>query len=140
MLAGAALQAWEARLLASGYPAEERVLRRVQPRQHILQHVAMQGGVVRELGTNGLELGFLLRARAAGQTWQRTQAVLRWSRATLERVRQRHTTHDALQRTLLSGRGLELLLGGLAHTLLVHTAPYWSILVHTGPYWSILSD
>src|SRR5262249_9271185 len=56
-------EAWEARLLAPLHPTEEGVIGLVQPRQHILQHVAVDRGVRRELRADDRELGFLLVAR-----------------------------------------------------------------------------
>jgi hypothetical protein len=116
--AGASLQACKARLLASGSPAEERLLRRVQPRQHILQHVAMESGVLGELGTNVLEIGVLLLPRDADV------APLPGGDALVEGdvVERATAPQHPLQRTLLSGRGPQLLLVGRAHALLVHRA------------------
>ena len=61
--AGAALEAREARLLASRHPPEERLIGPVEPGQHVLQDVAVEGGVLRHVRTDILQLGFLLVAR-----------------------------------------------------------------------------
>jgi hypothetical protein len=51
----AAFEARETRFLAPLHPAEERLVGPVKARQHVLQHVAVDGSVVRQLGADGLE-------------------------------------------------------------------------------------
>ena len=82
MPAVAALKAREPRLLPVRQTAEEGVKGLLQAGEHILEHVAVDGGVFRELRTDRLQLGFLLRARET-ETWQRCQAVMHCCRATL---------------------------------------------------------
>src|SRR5262245_8779399 len=55
--------AGEAGLLAVLHPAEEGVIGPVQAGQYVLQHRAMERGVVRERRANGLDLCFLLVTR-----------------------------------------------------------------------------
>ena len=59
----AALEPWETRLLAPLDATKERLVGLIKPGKHILQDVAMDGLVLRHLGANGLEFGFLLVAR-----------------------------------------------------------------------------
>ena len=54
------LKARKARLLAIRHPPEERLIGLVEPRQHVLQDVAVEGGVRREVRPDRLQLGFLL--------------------------------------------------------------------------------
>src|SRR5260221_5949480 len=56
----AALEAREARLLTALYPAEERLIGLVEPRQHVLEEVRLEGGVLWHLRADGLQLCFLL--------------------------------------------------------------------------------
>jgi hypothetical protein len=61
----AALEAREARLLSSlapVHPGEVRLIGRVEPGEHVLQDVAVDGGVVGHLRADGLQLGFLVVA------------------------------------------------------------------------------
>jgi hypothetical protein len=57
------LETREASLLAALHPAEERLIGLVEPGQHILQHMAVDCGVLWELGADGLQFGFLFIAR-----------------------------------------------------------------------------
>jgi hypothetical protein len=60
-----AIAALEARKTSSLSPldaTEERLIGLVQTRQHVLQDVAVNGGVFREVGPNILQLRFLLIA------------------------------------------------------------------------------
>jgi hypothetical protein len=59
----AALEARESCFLASLGSPEERLIGLVEPRQHVLQHVGMDGGVVWKRGADVLQFGFLLVAR-----------------------------------------------------------------------------
>ncbi len=63
VVAAAPLEAREARLLAVRQAPEERLIRLVQPRQHVLQDVRVDCGVFRELGADHLQLRLLLIAR-----------------------------------------------------------------------------
>jgi hypothetical protein len=72
----APLEAREARFLSSLstlHAAEERLIRLIAPCQHILQHVlqhmTMDGAVLRELGPDRLQFGFLFIARGARQRY-----------------------------------------------------------------------
>jgi hypothetical protein len=111
-----ALVAREARLLAALHPAEERLIGPVQPRQHVLQHVAVDGGVLREFRPNGLQLGFLLVAGDGDA------AALPGGDALLQgRVVERAAAPEhVLQRPLLGRRGARLLLIGFADALPFH--------------------
>jgi hypothetical protein len=59
----AALEAREASLLTPLHAAEEGLVGLIQPRQHVLQHVAVDGGVLGERRPDVLEFRFLLVAR-----------------------------------------------------------------------------
>jgi len=58
-----AVKAGKARLFSIRQAAEERLLRRVEAGQHVLQDMALDAGVLWHLRAQGLQLGFLL-ARA----------------------------------------------------------------------------
>jgi len=58
-----AVKAGKARLFSIRQAAEERLLRRVEAGQHVLQAMALDAGVLWHLRAQGLQLGFLL-ARA----------------------------------------------------------------------------
>ena len=62
MPAGAPLEARETGLLARLHPSEESLIGPVEPGEHVLQHVAVEGGVFRERGADILQLGFQLSA------------------------------------------------------------------------------
>jgi hypothetical protein len=66
VIAVAPLEAREPRLRAPLDATEERLLGLLQPRQHVLQHMRVDGGVLRECGPHRLQLGFLLEARDGG--------------------------------------------------------------------------
>ena len=59
MPAVAPLIAGKSRLLARLHPEKERLIRLVQPRQHVLQHMAVEGGVLWHGGAEVLQLRFL---------------------------------------------------------------------------------
>ena len=59
----APLKAREARRLSFPDAAEERLIGLVEPRQHILQDMAVDGRVLRECRAHVLQLGFLRIAR-----------------------------------------------------------------------------
>src|SRR6478609_1942090 len=61
--ASPSLEARKARLLPSLEAAEERLVGLVEPRQHVLQHMAVNCLILGERDANGFELGFLLVAR-----------------------------------------------------------------------------
>jgi hypothetical protein len=63
MIAMASLEAREARLLAPLEATEERLVGPVQPGQYVLEEVAMNGRVLRELSAEVFQLGLLLIAR-----------------------------------------------------------------------------
>ncbi len=123
-IAIAPFEAREAGLLAALYPPEERLLGLVQPRQHVLQHMAVDRGVLRILRPDGLQLGFLLVARE-GDT-----ASLPGGDALLQGrgVEGAAAPQDNLQCPLLGRSGPELLfLGCTTHRLvLVHVLLFQS--------------
>src|SRR5262249_51621026 len=61
----APLEARNAWFLAVRQPAEDRLIGRVQPGQHRLQDLRVEGGVCGERGAQGRELGLLLDAGGA---------------------------------------------------------------------------
>ena len=61
-IAVAPLETRKARLLAPLDATEERLIRLIQPRQHVLQDVAVNGRILGELRANVLEFRFLLIA------------------------------------------------------------------------------
>ena len=81
MEALAALAAGETSFLASLQAPEERLIRLVQPRQHVLEHRTVEGGVLGQLRAEVLEFSFLLEARDGDMAAVR--AVMRCSSATL---------------------------------------------------------
>jgi len=58
----AALEAWESGFLPALEAAEKRLIRLVEPRQHVLQHMTMDGLVFWERGADGFQFGFLLKS------------------------------------------------------------------------------
>ena len=64
-----ALEAWESWLLSCRQAAKERLLRLVKACQHIVQHVAVDGSILRQLASDVLSLGFLLKT---GRTLSRS--------------------------------------------------------------------
>src|SRR5262249_6580706 len=93
----AAFIAREARLLSALNPAEEGLIRLVQSRQHVLQHMTMAGGVLPELGADRLQLRFLL------ESGDGDAAALPGDNALLQGdvVETTAEQQDALQRSLL---------------------------------------
>src|SRR5262249_10964778 len=118
MEAIAALEAREARPLAPVHPTEERLRGHIQSGQHVLQEVRVDGSILRQLGADGLQLRFLLKAR------DRDVAALPGRDALFEGdVVKRATAHQCtLQFPLQLGSRLELVFASLAHALLVHPA------------------
>ena len=118
MPAAAPLEAGKARLLPRLHAPEERLVRLVEPGQHVLQHVAVDGGVFWHLGPDGFQLGFL------GQARDGDVAALPGGEALLKRrVVERATAPEhGLQRPFLGGRRAQFLLVGLAHARLVHAS------------------
>ena len=55
------LETREARLLASLEATEERLIRLVQPRQHVLQDMRVDDGEVGKIGAYLLEFSFLIK-------------------------------------------------------------------------------
>ena len=94
---------------------------RIQARQDILQHVAVEGGILRQLRPDGRELGFLLKA------CHRDVAPLPGGDALLQGgvVEGATAPQNGFKRTLLSGRGPQLLLvGRAARCLLGHAGVF----------------
>src|SRR5262249_15800540 len=123
MVAVRAVEPRKARLFAIRYPAEERLVRLVEAGQHILQNVAGNGGRLRAPLPRVLEFGFLLVAREGDA------AALPGGDALLQSsvVERATVPEDALQRTLLCGRGPQLLLVGLvARCLFAHVSVFSS--------------
>jgi hypothetical protein len=116
MVAVLALEAREARFLAPFEPAEEGLIGLVEPREHILQHVAVDGGVLGKRGADILEFGVLREPRDGDR------AALPGGDTLLQRrVGERAAAHeDALKLPLLGGRGPELRLVGFMAGRLVH--------------------
>src|SRR5262249_48506662 len=108
-----AVAAGKPRLLPVRYAAEERLRGRIQPGEHVVQHVAVEGGRVRQLRTQRLQLGFLLVARE-GDTPRFVQGEALFAGVVVERARARQ---DAFPVTLLCGRRPLFLLKRLAHRL-----------------------
>jgi hypothetical protein len=112
------LETRETCLLAALHPAEERLVGPLEPREHVLQDVAVDGGVIRERGPDVLQLGFLLVAR------ERDVAALPGGDALLEGDGVELPAHHdhALQLVLLCGCRLELVRERLAACgLVAHT-------------------
>jgi hypothetical protein len=117
----AALEAREARSLAPLHPPEARRSGRVAPRQHVLEHRAVEGSRLRERGAHILQLRFLrvatdgdLAALPGGD------ALFPGSVVELPAPHQ-----DALQFPHRLGSGLQLIRERLAQTLqVVHGAPF----------------
>jgi len=103
----------ETRLLAAVNPSEEGLVGLVEPCQHVLQHMGVDGGVGRHGRSEVLQLGFLRRARDGAV------AALVGGDALLQgRVGERAAVPDhCVQRRLRSGRWTQLLFERLAHAL-----------------------
>jgi hypothetical protein len=123
-----ALEARESGLLAALEPAEERPIRLVQPREHVLQHMAVEGSVLQKRRADILQFGFLLELRDGDL------AALPGGDALLQRCVVEHSAapEHRVQRTLLGRRRTEFLFVGLADgaTLLLHMRV--SCLIGTG--------
>lgn len=116
----AALEAGESWCLSRLYPAKERLIGLVEPRQHILQDVAVNGCVLRECGADVLQLGFLLVAGEGDATAAVGSDTLLQGRVVEPAAR----PQDAIQHLLLCGRWFDLVLVGFSQTLLFHTFPF----------------
>ena len=97
----APLEARKARLLSCRHPAQARLLGLVQPRQHIVQALGVDGRVCGDLGADGLQFGFLLEARGA-------DALMRCSNAVVWRSRQRQSASSRACSWAGVGRGFSL--------------------------------
>jgi hypothetical protein len=106
----APLDAGEPRLLPVCHPPEERLLRLVKPGQDLLQHLAVEGRVLRELRADGLAFCFLLL------TCGRDVAPMPGGDALLQghSVERAPAPQHALKLPLLGTRRAQLLLVGLA--------------------------
>src|SRR5262249_2898696 len=109
-----AMKAGEPRLFALGHAAEEGVIRLVQPRQHLLQHMAVEGGVLREGGAHLFAFALLLQTGGRAPLPAPPPGDALFEGDVVERAT---APQDALQRTLLGRRGPQLLLVRLAHSL-----------------------
>src|SRR5262249_8909313 len=109
-----ALKAGKAGLLSTRRPAEEGVIGLVQPGQHILQHVAVDGAVLRERLAQLLQLGFLLVARGALALPAAPPGEALLQRAVVERAA---APQHLRQRLFLRWRRLEFVLERLAHAV-----------------------
>src|SRR5262249_24382079 len=109
--ARAALEAGTPGLRSRRHALEEGVLGAVQPRQPVLEHRTVEGGVLRERGTALLPLRFLLLAADAAPLPAPPpgQAVCQ-----CRVVEQAAAPPHLLQRPLLAGRWPGLLFGGRA--------------------------
>ncbi len=116
MVAGAPLEAGKPRLLAclpGLEPAKDRLVRLVEAGQHIRHDMAMDGGVVREVLTEVLQLGFLLIARDTDVAALPGGDAL-FQGGVIERAA---APQDELKLALLAGCRPQLLLERLAHRL-----------------------
>src|SRR5262245_25713817 len=109
--AGAALEAGQARLLPRHHAVEERRGGSVPAGQHVVPHLAVPGGIRREHLTDVRALGFLLLARDRAALPPSPPGTALLQRGMVARAA---APQDPLQRSLLGGRGLELLLVGRA--------------------------
>src|SRR5258706_11681823 len=119
MIAVAALEAREGRLFPIGQTAKEGLIGLLQPGQHILQNMAMDGTVLGQVRTQVFQLGFLRIARE-GHATLAVEADALLQSGVVERAT---APQDRLKLTLLDGRWLELLLIRLAarrYRLLAH--------------------
>jgi hypothetical protein len=111
----ASFEAREARLFTALHAAEERLIRLVQACQHVLAHMAVDGGILRQLRADGPELGFLLVAT------ERDVGALPGGDTLLQGrgVEPTAEQQQALQFPLLLSSGLQLVLEGLVACRLV---------------------
>src|SRR5262245_4455438 len=110
-------EAREPRLLARLHPPEERLIGLVEACAHVLQHMAVDGRVLRHGLADGLDFCFLLVAR------ERDVATCPGRDALFQGgvVKRAAAPQDALQLPLLGGGGPKLFLVGLAACLVAHT-------------------
>jgi len=108
-----ALETREARLLATLYLTEECWVRLIQPGQHVLEHVRVDGRIFGELGPTVLPFSFLLVAR------DRDVAALPGGDARRKSgiVAIATVPQDNLPRPLLLRSGREVVRIGFAHRL-----------------------
>src|SRR5262249_46096575 len=118
--AGAALEPRTPRLLAVRYPAEDRLIGRVQAGEPVVEDRAVDGGVLRAGGFAGGQLRFLL-GRGGGLALPRRPQVRRCIRRAI--VAPAAQPPRLLQEPLLLGGGPHLIFACLwprLHRLLVH--------------------
>jgi hypothetical protein len=82
VIAGAALEAGEAGGLTGSHPQEEGLIRLVQPGQHVVQDVAVDGRVVGKAARSSLSSASCWK-RVALRPWPRRHQVMRCSKAHL---------------------------------------------------------
>src|SRR5262249_52920863 len=111
------LEAREAGPLSPLQPPQERLIGLLQAGQDVVEHVAVDGGVLRERCPDRLQLGFPLVARDGGLT------PLPGREALFEGYRVEPTAppQDTLELPLLVGSGLERVLAGLGQAVLVQS-------------------
>ena len=90
---------------------EERLVGLVQTRQHIVPHLAMDGGILWQSGAKVLECGFLLKTREGDAHAVPGGDALLQRRVVESTAQSKHTP----KRPLLLKRGLEVVLVGLAY-------------------------
>jgi hypothetical protein len=106
----APLEAREARLLASLEATEERLIRLVQPRQHVLQDMRVDDGEVGKIGAYFLEFSFLIKPRDGHMA----PLVRRDTLLQRSVVEVAATPQDCIQRPFLLRRGTQFLFERLA--------------------------
>ena len=118
VVARAPLKTRETRLLAAVDAPEERLVGLVQPGQHILQDMRVDGLILGERSTDVLAFCFLLVPRDGDTT------PLGGDDALLSRrvVQVAATPHHSVKRPLLGRRGRQFLLVGLAYRGLAHVS------------------
>src|SRR5260221_12241584 len=122
MVAVLALKTREAGPLAMCHPTEEGLIRLVQSGQHVLEHVAVDASILRHVRPDVLQFSGLLIARNG-------HAALfpHGDAGVTSRVMERATApQDALQLSLLCGRGSQLFLVGFAASGRFHATLFQS--------------
>src|SRR5260221_11425695 len=115
----APLETWESSLLAALHPSEEGLIGLVEPGEHVLEGVGVNGRVCGELGADSLQFRFLLVARDGDVAPLPSRDALLHSGV----VEIAAAPEDCIQRALLGGRGPQLLFVRLAHRLHVTVSP-----------------
>jgi hypothetical protein len=116
-----ALESRVARLLARPHPAEEGGKRFVQAGEHILQHLAVDGGVCRKCLLDGGQCGLLLRA---GGAVVRSASPARRALFAGHVIKRATAPYDLGHRRRLLRGGPQLVFVGLARRLRFHTSQF----------------